>query len=183
MSDAWLQYFLAAAAVFLLVAAASKLIAGSSLRTFLVAVGMPPALATFCARTVAPLEMLLGVGLLIQPLSVWAACFALPLAVLFVALQVRAVARGAHCACYGNWDPPEARISLARALTFLATLVSALTLAGVGLSQQGPVSVATILGAASAAAALLAFALVAQVIWFAQARTRFVQGAVIFGRG
>lgn len=181
MTSLWVEYCLAASAVFLIGAAVAKLVDNSALQAFLRTLGLPARAASVVAAIAAPFEGFVGVGLLIPSIALGATWLALAIAAVFVSVQLIALRKGLSCGCYGVIDASVRFVGLARAGLLLALLAAA---AGLGAANPPPAAISTAggFGAISAAAVLLGLSLVAEVIRFENGRPRFVDGAVILGR-
>lgn len=188
MSGSWATFFEAVTAATLLISAVGKLAARASLRSFLVALGAPPMGATAAAALVVPLELTIGVGLLLPPTSGSSAWVAVVLASLFVGAQGLAL-RLVHvpsCGCVGFLEVEGARSGFPQALFIWLMAASAIGAEWLSDDSQGSASswmVTNAVGFLSGAGSLLAFSLVSQVLRFERTRPRFIPGAVFVATG
>jgi hypothetical protein len=186
--QAWSDFLAAFGAAILLAAALAKLGTRGRTAPFLVAVGVPPRLATFAARIVIPLEVLLGVGLLVPTTRRVFGWPAVALAVGFAVLQWRALrVRGVpNCGCLGalDGDVDSSAISFARSAGLLAAVLASSMFGTLGGAPENTAISSAMIGggALSGISFLVALAIVSRVVRFERERPRYVAGAVFFGR-
>jgi len=164
------------AAGILALAAVTKVAARVDLAPFLVTVGVPGRLARVLAPAVAPAEAILAVLLATGVAAAGVTMAALALSLAFVGAQVKSFrnTQSEGCRCFGHLDSNEK----ASALVGAALLAGSLLLASLAVVTGGaPGDTATrTWGTLTGIGAVVALALIGQVLGFQRERPRVAEG-------